>query len=187
VIGVADGDGERVGGVVGPRRLGQREQRLDHPGHLALVGAPVPAHRSLDLLRGVVDAVDALLAGGEQDDAPRLADRERRPDVLTEIQCFEGDGVGPVLLDELAQTRVDGGQPARGGQPGGGGDDPAVGGHEPMATPNDDSEAAVGKAGIDAEDHHRTVILRGGPDASLRPGRARCTGADYPSTPSTFG
>ena len=37
-----------------------------------------------------------------------------------------------------------------------------------MATPNDDSKAAVGEAGIDAEDHHRTVILRGEADAFLR-------------------
>jgi hypothetical protein len=56
-----------------------------------------------------------------------------------------------------------------------------------MATPNDDSKAAVGKAGIDAEDHHRTVILRGEADAFLRPGHRRCQGADYLSTPSTFG
>jgi hypothetical protein len=56
-----------------------------------------------------------------------------------------------------------------------------------MATPNDDSEAAVGQAGIDAEDHHRSVILRGGPDASLQPHRPECQGADYLSTPSTFG
>ena len=128
-----------------------------------------------------------VLAGGEQDDAPRLADREGRPNVLTEIQCFESDGVGPVLLDEVAQTCVQRGQPALGGQPGGGGDDPAVGGDEPMATPNDDSKAAVGEAGIDAEDHHRTVILRGGPDAFPRPGRPGCQGTDHLSTPSTFG
>src|SRR5205814_9815864 len=99
----------------------------------------------------------------------------------------EGDGIGPMLCDEVAQAPVQRGQPALGGQPRCGGDDPAVGGDEPMATPNDDSEAAVGKAGIDAEDHHRTVILRGGPDASLRPGRPGCQGADYVSTPSTFG
>ena len=81
---------------------------------------------------------------------------------------------------------MEGGQPALGSQPGRGGDHPAVGGDEPMATPNDDSEAAVGKAGIDAEDHHRSVILRGGPDASLRPVRPECQGADYLSIPSTF-
>jgi HD-GYP domain-containing protein (c-di-GMP phosphodiesterase class II) len=34
-----------------------------------------------------------------------------------------------------------------------------------MATANDDTEAAVGKAGIDAEDHHPDGILRAGPDA----------------------
>jgi hypothetical protein len=56
-----------------------------------------------------------------------------------------------------------------------------------MATPNDDSKAAVGEAGIDAEDHHRTVILRGEADAFPRPGRQRSQGTDYLSTPSTFG
>ena len=91
-----------------------------------------------------------------------------------------------MLVDELAQARVQRGQPALGRQPGGGRDDPAVDGDEPMATPNDDAEAAVGQAGIDAEDDHRSVILRGGPDASLRPGRPGCQGADYLSTPSTF-
>ena len=148
---------------------------------------PAAADRALDLLRGVVDAADAALAGGEQHDAARLADRERRADVLTEVQCFERDGVGPVLVEQVAQARVQRRQPALRGQPGGGGDDPAVGGDEPMATPNDDAEAAVGEAGIDAEDHHRTVILRGGPDASLRPGRPRCQGPDHVSTPSTLG
>jgi diguanylate cyclase (GGDEF)-like protein len=34
-----------------------------------------------------------------------------------------------------------------------------------MATANDDAEAAVGKAGIDAENHHPDGILRAGPDA----------------------
>jgi hypothetical protein len=56
-----------------------------------------------------------------------------------------------------------------------------------MATPNDDSKAAVGKAGIDAEDHHRTVILRCEADAFLRASRPGCQEADYLSTPSTFG
>jgi hypothetical protein len=92
-----------------------------------------------------------------------------------------------VLVEEVAEAGVESGQPALGGQPCGGGDDPAVGGDEPMATPNDDSKAAVGEAGIDAEDHHRTVILRGGPDASLRPVRPGCQGPDHVSTPSTFG
>ena len=95
----------------GRGELGQRQQRLDHPRDLALVGAAGAAHRALDLLRGVVDAVDAVLAGGEQDDAPRLADREGRADVLTEIQCFERDGVGPVLVD-AGRSDARGGWPA---------------------------------------------------------------------------
>ena len=74
-------------------------------GHLALVGAAGAADRALDLLRGVVDAVDAALAGGEQDDATCLSDRESCANVLTEKQCFKSDGVGLVLVEQLAQAR----------------------------------------------------------------------------------
>jgi diguanylate cyclase (GGDEF)-like protein len=51
-----------------------------------------------------------------------------------------------------------------------------------MATANDHAEAAVGEAGIDAEDHHCTGILRGRSDAFPAPARVRCQGADRPST-----
>ena len=96
---------------------GSDEQRLDHPRDLPLVGAAGPAHRALDLLRGVVDAADAALAGGQQHDAACLSDREGRADVLTEKQCFERDGIGPVLVEQLGQARVQRRQPALGGQP----------------------------------------------------------------------
>jgi hypothetical protein len=76
-----------------------------------------------------------------------------------------------VLVEQLGQAGVERGQAALGSEPRRGGDDPAVGGHEAMATANDDAVAAAGQAGIDAEDDHRPGILRGEPDASLR--RAR--------------
>jgi HD-GYP domain-containing protein (c-di-GMP phosphodiesterase class II) len=56
-------------------------------------------------------------------------------------------------------------QPALRRQAGRRRDDAPVGGDQPMATARDDAEAAVGQAGIDAEDDHRNGILRGRSDA----------------------
>ena len=75
-VGVADRDRQRVGRVVGPRQRLEREQRLHHPPDLVLVRAAGAADRALDLLRRVGAARDAALAGGEHDDAARLADGE---------------------------------------------------------------------------------------------------------------
>ena len=111
---MADRDGERVGRVVGPRQLGEREQRLDHPLDLVLVGAAGAADRALDLLRRVGRARDPALAGGEQHDAARLADGERRARVGAEVEVLDRDGVGPVLVEQLADARVDRGQPRAG-------------------------------------------------------------------------
>ena len=41
---------QRVGRVVGPRQLGQREQGLDHPLHLRLLRPAASADGGLDLL-----------------------------------------------------------------------------------------------------------------------------------------
>ena len=66
---VADRDRERVGGVVGGRRLGQPEQGADHPLDLALAGAAGAADGHLDRLRRVGEAVDA--APGRRPASPR--------------------------------------------------------------------------------------------------------------------
>ena len=77
-VGVADRDGERVGGVVGPRQLLEREQRLDHPLDLVLGGAAGAADRALDLLRRVGPARDAR-AGRPPAARPRAPGRPRAP------------------------------------------------------------------------------------------------------------
>ena len=79
----------------------------DHPLHLVLAGAAGAADRALDLLRRVGAARDAALAGGEQHDAARLADRERGARVGAEVEVLDRDRVGPVLVDQLADARVD--------------------------------------------------------------------------------
>ena len=98
---MADRDRERVGGVVGPRQLLEREQGLDHPLHLVLGGAAGAADGALDLLRRVGPARDAALAGRQQHDAARLPDRERRAHVGAEVELLDRDRLGPVLVQQL--------------------------------------------------------------------------------------
>ena len=90
-VEVADRDRERVGGVLGVRRHLERQQRLDHARDLVLVGAARAADGVLDLLRRVGDDVEAALAGGEHDDAARLADGERARGVLAEVDVLHRD------------------------------------------------------------------------------------------------
>ncbi len=101
----------------GLRQRGQREQRLDHPLHLVLRRAAGAADRALDLLRRVGGHGDAALAGGQQDDAAGLADRERRVRVGAEVELLDRHRVRRVLGQQLAHARVDRGQPARQREP----------------------------------------------------------------------
>ena len=95
----------------------ERQQRLDHPLDLALVRAARAADRALDLLRRVGEARQPALAGGEDDDAARLADRERRARVRAEVQVLDRERVGLVLVEQRAHARVDRGEPRAGSAP----------------------------------------------------------------------
>jgi diguanylate cyclase (GGDEF)-like protein len=163
--------------MIGARRLGERQQRLHHARDLALVGPPGAADRALDLLRGVIGAPDAALARGQKHHTACLADGKSCANVLTEIQCFKRDGIRPVLVEQLAQARVQRRQAALGRQPGRRPDDAAVDGDQPIPTANDDAEAAIGEAGIDAEDHHPNSILRTWPDTFRTGPYGRMSGA----------
>ncbi len=88
---VADRDGERVGRVVGLRRLREPEQGPHHALDLLLGRRPGAADRHLHGLRRVVEARDAALGGGEERDAPRLSHADRRAHVLAEVDVLEGE------------------------------------------------------------------------------------------------
>ena len=106
MVGVADRDRQRVGGVVGPRRRGQAQQRLHHPLRLVLLRAAAAAHRPLDLLRRVVAARHAALAGRDEHRPARLPDRKGGPYVLAEEQGLERDGVGLVRDEQVAEDLI---------------------------------------------------------------------------------
>jgi hypothetical protein len=71
VMGVGDGDGERVGRV-GARYLHAGKQPLDHGMDLRLLGAADPDHRLLDQPRRIFADLDAAPRG-------RSAARRRAP------------------------------------------------------------------------------------------------------------
>ena len=176
---MADRDRERVGGVIGARRLGQAQQRLHHPLHLVLRGATAAAHGALDLLRRVVVARDPALAGRDEHRPARLPDGERRADVLTEKQCLEGDGVGLVGRKKVVHALVEHGETALRRHARARLDHAAVERREPPGAARDDAVAGVGEAGIYAEDHHPTGILRAGSDA-FPSGRALSSTSVHP-------
>ena len=155
-VEVADRDRERVGGVLGVRRHLERQQRLDHARDLVLLRAPGAADGVLDLLGRVGDDVQPALAGGEHDDAARLADGERAARRSCRSRCPPSRStLHEVLVEQLADATVDRGEAdlRRGFRAGR--DDAAVEREQAPAAALDDAVAGVGGAGVDAEDDHQ--------------------------------
>ena len=103
MVGVADRHRERVARVVGERNLRQRQQRRDHPRHLILRGAAVSTDRPLDLLGRVGKALHAVLAGAQHRHPARLADGERGPHVLPEVERLELDAAAAAAALEVGE------------------------------------------------------------------------------------
>ena len=154
VVRVGDGDGQRVGGVVGLRDARQAEDHLGHLLHLDLARASVPGDRLLDLQRRVLAGRGRELRGGQVEDALGLADRQRGLDVDVHEEILEHDDVGREALDEPPRLVVDLPQ-AHVGVVLGGGDDAAVAERpEAVALLLDDAPAGARRARVEAEDDH---------------------------------
>src|SRR5215218_5838954 len=106
-VRVADRHRERVRGVVRLRRLGQRQERSDHPLNLALRGGAASADGLLHGLRRIREARDARHAGGKEHDAAGLAYREGGVGVAAEVEILDRQRGRRVLADEIAHARVD--------------------------------------------------------------------------------
>ena len=81
---------------------------LDAFPNLFLVGRTVAGDGTLDLARRGLPDGHPVLGRGEQDHAPRLADAERRLDVLREEQALDRQDRWSVRRDQLVDQRVDG-------------------------------------------------------------------------------
>ncbi len=104
---MADGDGERVGGVGRIRNVGEREQAHDHELDLLLGSETVAHDGAFDRERGVLGDDAPALGGGKQRDSAHLAELERGLGVGGEENVFDGDGVRVVKGDAGREFGVD--------------------------------------------------------------------------------
>ena len=100
---MADGDGERVGGVVRRRRLRQAEKQLHHLLHLVLLGAAVADDRALDLGRRVLDDRKPGFDRRQHRHAARVSELQRAAGVRGVKQVLDGHAVGPALAQQRRQ------------------------------------------------------------------------------------
>ena len=102
---MAHGNGEGVGRIRGEDAV-DPEELTHHVGHLNLVGC-TEAHRSeLDGPRRVFKDYGINAQGGQRG-AARLAELECAVDVLVDEDPLDGDLVGSITFEELADARVD--------------------------------------------------------------------------------
>ena len=95
-----------------------------------------------------------LLARAQHRDSARLADRERRPRVLTEVERLERHRLRRVLEQQRRQRLVQLAQPPLGARGRRRLDDPAVERDQPPAAARDDAIARVREARVDSQHDH---------------------------------
>ena len=98
---MADGDGQRVRRIVGPRHGIQLQQAPRHVHDLFFLGQTVAHHRLLYLHGRVLVDGDAHLLRRAEDDAAPVGHGDAGGDVLAEKQFLEGDLIRLELPDQL--------------------------------------------------------------------------------------
>jgi len=109
MVGVGDGDGERVGRV-GALDLHARKQALDHKVDLRFLRRAGADDGFLDEARGIFADGEPGAGGGHQDDTARLGELERRLRVLVEEYFLGGCAVGVVIGEDGVELRGEVGQ-----------------------------------------------------------------------------
>ena len=95
-----NGNGERVGGIIGLGRLGKVEDFRNHVNNLLLVGSAVARDGLFNLVGRNFDKVKIMLSGGKQDDSARLRNRDSRRGILSEKKILGGYCVGFEVADK---------------------------------------------------------------------------------------
>lgn len=104
---MADGRGERVGGVVGPGLVVEAQDAADHVHDLALIRRARADHCLLDLHGGVLAHREAGLRTGDDGHPSRLRGGDGALHVLAEIDVLDGELGRPVALDDRPDLVVD--------------------------------------------------------------------------------
>jgi len=98
MMGVADRDRQRIGGVAG--RLDAGQQAADHHGDLALVGVARAGHRLLHEIGGILEHRQAGPRRRQHDDAARLAELQRRSRIDVHEGLLDRRLERPLCLDD---------------------------------------------------------------------------------------
>ncbi|MNY35116.1 hypothetical protein D3C86_1695010 [compost metagenome] len=122
---MGEGEGERVGRVVGPGDALEPEHVPDHLLDFGLLGAAVPRDGQLDLHGGVLGDAAAGLLAGEQDHPAGLGHADDGGDVAEGEELLDDHHARPVRGDQLRDVVVDDAQALGHGQLAAGGDDAA--------------------------------------------------------------
>ena len=152
--GVAQGDGDGVGGVIG---LGHGLQMQQPPGHvldLMLGGVAIAHHGLLDLHGLILKNRHPGLPDGQKNNAPALGHVDAGGDVMSEKQLLNGHGFRLGGLEQLGHVVVDHFQPPGEIRIGRGGDGAAV--EQPVLPPLgvDKAEARDAVTGVDSQNPH---------------------------------
>ena len=151
---MADGDGQRIGGVIGPRDSLQLQQPPGHIHDLPLLRQAVAYHRLLDLHGGIFVYRQVHFLRRVQQYPPPVGHGNTGGDVLAEKQLLDGHLIWLELPDQLLQIASDLHQPGcqRHTRRGGNGSVPD---HPlPPALGIDDAEAHGGHSRINAQNTH---------------------------------
>ena len=104
---MAQGDGYRVGGIVGLGDGTEVEDAFCHIHHLMFGGIAVAYHGLLDLHGFVFKDRDARLLDSQQDHAPGLGYLDAGGHVVAEEQLFDGHRLWLCQLHKLRHIVVD--------------------------------------------------------------------------------
>ena len=148
--GVTQGDGHRIGGVVGLGDGRQLQDALGHVHDLVLFRLAVAHHRLLHLGGSVLEDLHPQLGSGGQDDPSGLGHPDARGDVGVEEELLNGHGIGLEGLDEGLHVLLDLEQTHGHGDPGRGVDGPAADELSLAPVGLQDAEAHDGIARVDA-------------------------------------
>ena len=96
---MTDGQAQRVGGVRGPRRVGQPEQPGHHDGHLGLLRPPAAGHRGLHLAGGIGGHRQAAARGAHDGHRAGVGGAHHGAYVVLAEHPLHRDRVGPVLAE----------------------------------------------------------------------------------------
>lgn len=91
---MAEGNGQRVGCIIGARNGLEVQQRTGHFHNLFLLSAAVTDNRLLDLQRGIFINSHILLGTGQQNDAACMTNLNACGDIGIEKQLLDGHGIG---------------------------------------------------------------------------------------------